>query len=164
MSGYPAPNVGAQIEFEIVLSGTGVVAGAGSGEYSLTPEPLGATYQDSYVITATVVDQFGTPLNSPPELTAVSYNGPATESGEASENTQATLPPNSAGQQYANAPNPSLLQDVVGIGQTSDVASVTATEPFTVTITGVGQALIEFRTPRGTTARLNVQGIQQSWT
>jgi hypothetical protein len=164
MSGYPSPNVGAQIEFAIELSGTGIVAGAGSGEYSLTPEPLGATYQDSYVITATVVDQFGTPLNSPPVLTAVSYNGPATESGEASENTQATLPPNSAGQQYANAPNAynPLIKDVIGIGQTSDVASVTATAPFTVTITGVGQALIEFRTPRGTTARLNVQGIQQS--
>jgi hypothetical protein len=159
MSGYPSPNVGAGIEFQIRLSGTGVAAGVGTGEFNLK-----AAYQTSTVVTATVVDVYGTPLSSQPRLSATSFNGPATQSGEASENTQATLPPNSAGQQYANAPNAynPAGEDIIGIGQTSNVASVTASAPFTVTITGVGQSLIEWRTPRGTTARLNVQGIQQS--
>jgi hypothetical protein len=159
MSGYPSPNVGAGVEFAIVLSGTGVVAGAGEGEYALK-----AAFQSTVVVTATVVDEFGTPLGSHPVLTAVSFNGPAAQTGEASVNTQATLPPNSGGQQYANAPNAfnPARKDIIGIGQTSNVASVNASAPFTVTITGVGQALIEWRSPRGTTARLNVQGIQQS--
>jgi hypothetical protein len=57
MSGYPSPNVGAGVEFAIVLSGTGVVAGAGEGEYALK-----AAFQSTVVVTATVVDEFGTPL------------------------------------------------------------------------------------------------------
>jgi hypothetical protein len=158
MSGYPAPNVGAGVEFKLVLSGTGVVAGAGIGEYSLK-----AAYQSSTVISATVVDVHGTPLGSQPTLTASSTNGDAPS--DASENT-AMPQPNGGGSTYFGSPVqwpvPSLY--ALGVYPNSNVASVGAVSGgvATVTINNVGQSIIEFRSPRGTTARLTIQGIQNA--
>jgi len=158
MSGYPSPNVGAGVEFKLVLSGIGVVAGAGIGEYSLK-----AAYQSSTVVTATVVDVFGTSLSRQPVLTASSTNGGAPS--DASENT-AMPQPNGGGSTYFGStvqwPVPSSYAP--GVYPNSNVASVGAVSGgvATVTINNVGQAIIEFRTQRGTTARLNVQAVQQS--
>ena len=153
MSSFPSPTDGTK-EFAIVLSGTGITGG--NGEYFLT-----LAYQGMVVVTATVVDVFGAPISDQPVLTATSYNGPPSQSGEAS-NPVTLVSPNSAGQEYRMAPTANGVggMDVLGIGQTGNVANVTASAPFTVTITGIGEALIQFRTPMGRTARLNVQGIQ----
>lgn len=159
MSGFPSPNVGAGVEFAIALSGAGITGSA--GEYFLTLQ-----YQATVTVTANVVDEFGTTLGIQPTLAATSFNGPATQSGEASENT-AMPQPNGGGSTYANSPNgpyaPAPHSQSIyapGVYPNSSVASISASAPFVVTATGVGQALVEWRSPRGTTARLNVTGVQ----
>jgi hypothetical protein len=155
MSGHPSPNVGAGVEFAIALSGAGITGE--SGEYTLK-----AAFQSTVVVTANVVDLNGIAIASQPALTAVSFNGPATQAGEASSPVT-LVSPNSAGAEFARAPNPIGGKDVTGIGQTSNIASVSAVAgdgTATVTITGVGRALLEWRTPRGTTARLNITAVQ----
>lgn len=158
MSGYPSPNVGAGVEFAIALSGAGIIGE--SGEYTLK-----AAYQSTVVVTAVVTDLNDIAISKQPALTALSFNGPSTQVGEASSPVT-LVSPNSAGAEFACAPNPgagSGKQDVLGIGQTSNIASVGAVAgdgTATVTITGVGRALLEWRTPRGTTARLNITAVQ----
>jgi hypothetical protein len=158
MSGYPSPNVGAGVEFAIVLSGAGI--SGESGEFSLK-----ASYQSAIVVTASVVDLNDIAVSKQPALTATSTNGGA-PSGESSENT-AMPQPNGGGSTYPPSETqraPRTIVYVPGVYPNSNVASVGAVSAgvATVTINNVGQALVEWRTPRGTTARLSVQRIQQS--
>jgi hypothetical protein len=144
---FPQATTGLNTTVGVQITGSGVTVGTGAYEYSVQLE-----YGSTAMVTATPVDSSGTAQSA--TVTAVSYNGAPTETGEASEFT--TYPIGGGGAQYANIPNQyNGRADVIGIGAQSNVASVTPSAPFIVTANNTGSALIEFRA-QGRTGRLNV--------
>ena len=126
-----------------------VVAGTGAFEYELM-----LPYGETAAITATPVDINGNSVGGV-TVTAVSYNGTPSQTGESSKFT--AYPIGGGGAQYVNIPNPyNGRADVPGIGANSNVCSVSSQGmSFLLSANNTGEALIEF-TARGRTGRLNV--------
>ena len=129
MSGFPAPNIGANIEAEVVLSGTGITQMPGVGEYAVTLLCTANEPGQSVVVTASVVGNSGAPISPQLVLTAISTNnGPAGAS---------TVPPPDGGYEGQFPPtvgygallptnNGFASNYVLGLEASSDVANVSA--------------------------------------
>jgi hypothetical protein len=157
ITAFPAPNTGAaQVAVGIVLTGAGITAGVGVGEYELT---MVNGVNDSVVVTAQAIDIGGNVLSAQPVITATSTNG-AAPAGEGSVQT-GWPPANCIGQQIGPGyVQPGFQTDPGTPMENSAVASVSAVVAAlaTVTLQNVGQCIVEFRTPQGFSARLNVFG------
>jgi hypothetical protein len=158
---YPAPNTGAvQVAVGIKLSGRGVQQGVGEGEFNLTLSGMAAG-STSVVITAQAIDARGNVLNTQPVITGQSTSG-APASGEGS--VQTTYPNNCIGYQPGNTGTnngQTLFGQPYQNSAIASVSAVNASGQCTVTLQNLGQCIVEFRTPQGFSARLNVSGVNQ---
>ncbi len=155
---YPSGTTGINVTVGVELSGSGVILATGEFEYNIR-----LAYGASATVSATPVDVEGNAQSA--TVTAQSYNGPPSQTGEAGKTT-AVPPPNGGGTTYgAGAPLnayanlQSTPDHVDGVYPSSDVASVSGTNPYTVTADNVGEALVEF-TAQGRTGRLKVSVVQ----
>ena len=162
---YPAQTSGVAVATGVKLSGTGIAAGTGVGEYELTMEYN--TASASVVVTAQAIDINGNVLSTQPTITAQSTQGQSSPQGEQNANSGTYPPANCIGQQYWNSINatdsnggaPIIAGTSYSVANAIASVSAVVAGVCTVTLQNIGECIVEFSTPQGFSARLNVSGV-----